>query len=154
MQHSASLTHKPSAILLLRFLLPILYQFDRKFSSAAGGLLPRLVEDRSIDESGVDGVGLWMTQNTSPADDVSCFLQPTQETVDAIETMSDSAGKRLVLMLNPQWRNVDDALDTYSRDDGVFGTFASFLGGKGNSLKRLEEMGFTSVYTFEGYGKF
>lgn len=59
--------------------------------------------------------------------------------------------KRLVLLLNPQWRNIDDALDTASRQGGVLGSFASFLGGKGNSLKKLENLGFESVYTIEGY---
>ena len=49
---------------------------------------PEMIEDRSVNESGVDGVGLWMTQNSDPADDVSCFVQPTQETVDVIEIIS------------------------------------------------------------------
>jgi|Transcript_1649 hypothetical protein len=123
----------------------------KKFAPTEGNLPPRLVEDRSVDDSGVDGIGLWMSQNTSPADDVSCFVQPSQETVDAVETISKQAGDRLVMLLNPQWRNVDDALDTASKQSGVFGSFASFLGGKGNSLRRLEEMGFDNVYTIEGY---
>ena len=110
-----------------------------------------MIEDRSVDESGVDGVGLWMTQNRDPADDVSCFVQPTQETVDAIETISKQAGKRLVVILNPQWRNVDDALDSASKNGGPFGTLASFLGGKGGSLRRLEENGFQNTFTIEGY---
>ena len=104
-----------------------------------------------MDESGVDGVGLFVTQNASPEDDVSCFLQPTQETIDAVESISQQAGKRLVLLLNPQWRFVDDALDSASRSDGFLGTMASFLGGKGNSLKRLEAEGYQIVFTLEGY---
>jgi hypothetical protein len=56
-----------------------------------------------------------------------------------------------VTLLNPQWRIADDALDSASRSDGVFGNIASFLGGKGGSLKRLDAMGFESTFTLEGY---
>jgi hypothetical protein len=94
---------------------------------------------------------LWITQGASPGDDVSCFVQPTQETVDAIESISDQAGSRLVTLMNPQWRITDDALDTASRSEGVLGSFASFLGGKGGSLRRLEALGFENTYVLEGY---
>lgn len=104
-----------------------------------------------MDESGVDGVGLWMTQSVSAKDDVSCFVQPSQETIEAIESIAAQAGDRLVALVNPQWRNVDDALDSASRESGFMGQFASFLGGKGGVLKRLDEMGFESAYTLEGY---
>jgi hypothetical protein len=104
-----------------------------------------------VDESGVDGIGLWITQGASPEEDVSCFVQPTQETVDAVESISKQAGGRLVTLMNPQWRITDDALDKASRSEGVFGNLASFLGGKGGSLRRLDEMGFESVYILEGY---
>ena len=113
--------------------------------------MPKLEEDRSFDESGVDGVGLWVTLGATAADDVSCFVQPSQETIDGIEAISSQAGERPVALLNPQWRIVDDALDSASKQDGVFGQFASFLGGKGNSLRRLDAMGFESTYTLEGY---
>mmetsp|Transcript_29649 Transcript_29649/g.42059 ORF Transcript_29649/g.42059 Transcript_29649/m.42059 type:complete len:270 (+) Transcript_29649:844-1653(+) len=136
---------------LYRAAAPTCQEILRKFAKNEGGLPPRMVEDRSVDESGVDGVGLWMTQAPNAADDVSCFVQPTQETVDAIESISQQAGDRLVMMVNPQWRNVDDALDAASKDGGVFGNLASFLGGKGNSLKRLDNMGFQNVYVVEGY---
>ncbi|CAJ1943611.1 unnamed protein product [Cylindrotheca closterium] len=126
----------------------ILRQFTR---NAAGGVVPRLQEDRSVDESGVDGIGLWLTQGSTPADDVSCFVQPAQETVSAIESISQQAGSRLVTLMNPQWRITDDALDTASRSEGAWGTFASFLGGKGGSLRKLEELGFTNVFVMEGY---
>ena len=99
----------------------------------------------------MDGVGLWITQGASPKDDVSCFVQPSQETIDAIESISNQAGSRLVTLMNPQWRITDDALDKASRSEGVFGNLASFLGGKGNSLRRLEELGFDNVYVLEGY---
>jgi len=124
----------------------------RRYSrNAGGGVVPRLQEDRSVDESGVDGIGVWITQGASPEDDVSCFVQPSQETVDAIDSISSQAGKRLVALLNPQWRIADDALDSASRSDGVLGSIASFLGGKGGSLRRLDAMGFESTFTLEGY---
>ena len=124
---------------------------SRYSRNAGGGVVPRLQEDRSVDESGVDGIGVWITQGASPQDDVSCFVQPSQETVSAIEGISKQAGTRLVTLLNPQWRVVDDALDSASRSDSVFGKFASFLGGKGDSLRRLDSLGFESTYTLEGY---
>jgi len=136
---------------LYRAAAPTCQAILKRFSKNEGGIPPRMVEDRSIDESGVDGIGLWMSQNVSPADDVSCFVQPTQETIDAIERISSQAGKRLVSILNPQWRNVDDALDTASKESGFLGSLASFLGGKGNSLKRLDDLGYQNVFTVEGY---
>lgn len=139
---------------LYRAAAPTCQAILRKFAKNEGGIPPRMVVDRSIDESGVDGIGLWMSQNPSPADDVSCFVQPTQETIDSIERISSQAGKRLVCILNPQWRNVDDALDAASNQAGFLGSLASFLGGKGNSLKRLDDLGYQNVFTIEGYGTF
>lgn len=119
--------------------------------NAQGGVVPRLQEDRSFDESGVDGVGLWLTQGAAASDDVSCFVQPSQETISGIESISSQAGERMVALINPQWRIVDDALDAASKKEGIFGQVASFLGGKGNSLKRLEDIGFENIYILEGY---
>eukprot|EP00555_Chaetoceros_dichaeta_P004774 CAMPEP_0198256166 /NCGR_PEP_ID=MMETSP1447-20131203/6148_1 /TAXON_ID=420782 /ORGANISM="Chaetoceros dichaeta, Strain CCMP1751" /LENGTH=344 /DNA_ID=CAMNT_0043942743 /DNA_START=88 /DNA_END=1122 /DNA_ORIENTATION=+ len=125
----------------------------RRYSrNAGGGVVPRLREDRSIDETGVDGMGLWISEGTSSKEDVCCFVQPSQETVNSIEAISKEAGSdRLVVLMNPQWRITDDALDSYSRSEGMLGTLASFLGGKGNSIRRLEEIGFDSTYIIEGY---
>lgn len=136
---------------LYRSAEPTSREILRRLSGDVGGVPPKIIEDRSVDESGVDGVGLLMTQSRDPIDDISCFVQPLQETVGAIESISKQAGERLVVLVNPQWRNVDDALDAASRKEGVFGTFASFLGGKGNSLRRLDDAGFQNVYTIEGY---
>ena len=136
---------------LYRAAAPTCQAILRRFSRNEGGIPPRLIEDRSIDESGVDGIGLWMSQNASPAEDVSCFVQPTQETMDAMESISSQAGTRLVCLLNPQWRNVNDALDTASQESGFLGSLASFLGGKGNALKRLDILGYKNVFTVEGY---
>jgi|ERR1711957_321932 len=127
----------------------ILRRYSRK---VGGGLGPTLREDRSIDETGVDGMGLWFSEAPSSDDDVCCFVQPSQETVNSIENVSNSAGKdRLIVMMNPQWRITDDALDSYSRNDGILGNIAKFLGGKGDSIRRLEELGFESTYIIEGY---
>merc|ERR1719162_121704 len=125
----------------------------RRYSrNAQGGVVPRLQEDRSFDESGVDGVGLWLTQGATAADDVSCFVQPNQETIEGIEFITNQAGPdRVVVLMNPQWRIVDDALDSASKSGGVLGQFASFLGGKGGTLKRLDSMGFENIYVLEGY---
>jgi len=136
---------------LYRAALPSAKEILRKVGGEIGGLPPKLIEDRSIDESGVDGVGLLMTQSNNPKDDISCFVQPLQETVDAIENISAQAGQRLCVLMNPQWRNVDDALDSASKNEGIFGSLASFLGGKGTSLKRLEDAGYKEVYCIEGY---
>jgi hypothetical protein len=124
---------------------------SRYSRNAGGGVVPRLQEDRSVDESGVDGIGIWITQGSAPEDDVSCFVQPSQESIDAIESISGQAGKRLVALLNPQWRIADDALDKASKSEGAFGALASFLGGKGDALRRLDALGFESVYILEGY---
>jgi len=136
---------------LYRAALPSAKEILRRVGGEVGGLPPKLVEDRSIDESGVDGVGLLMTQSNDPKDDISCFVQPLQETVDAIVNISSQAGQRLCVLMNPQWRNVDDALDSYSKTEGIFGSLATFLGGKGESLKKLEDGGYKEVYTIEGY---
>lgn len=128
------------------------FSFHSRYSrNADGGVVPRLQEDRSVDDSGVDGIGLWLAQGATPKNDVSCFVQPSQETVSSIESISQQAGDRLVTLMNPQWRITDDALDSASRSEGVLGTFASFLGGKGGSLRKLEELGFTNVFVMEGY---
>jgi len=116
-----------------------------------GGVPPRIVEDRSIDESGVDGCGVLMTQSSSAKDDVSCFVQPTQEVIRTIESIAEQAGERLVMLVNPQWRNIDDALDSASKNGGIFGSVASFLGGKGSVLTKLDNLGFETAYCIEGY---
>lgn len=125
----------------------------RNLGGTVGGVPPTIAEDRSIDTSEVDGVGIFQSQvPNNPSKDICCFVQPLQETIGVIESISDQAGKdRLVLLLNPQWRTIDDALDTVSKQGGFMGSVANFLGGKGNSLKKLDDLGFSSVYTIEGY---
>ena len=168
-------------------------------TTATTGVPPRIYEDRSIDESGVDGIGLLYTQSRMNGDgderngvaargidvnnnrenfsgafgffgdnvslptlsekDMAIFIQPTQEVVDAIDRLStktvassiSATSQPLIALLNPQWRNVDDALDSASKSGGIVGAFASFLGGKGSVLKRLDELGYRPTYTLEGY---
>ena len=116
--------------------------------TSSAGLPPRITEDRSVDESGVDGVGLLQTDDQS----VTCWVQPTQENVDAVEETAEKVSKdQVVVLLNPQWRQVDDALDSASKGEGFLSNFASFLGGKGGTLKRMEAAGFQPVYSLEGY---
>ncbi|KAL9186181.1 hypothetical protein ACHAXT_005419 [Thalassiosira profunda] len=147
-------------------------------TTKATGVPPTIVEDRSIDDSGVDGVGLLYTQSgggevattieekggfgffgesvklpTLAETDLCAFVQPSQEVVDVIDDLSSksASAKPLIALLNPQWRNVDDALDSASKSGGVVGAFASFLGGKGSVLRRLDELGYRPTYTLEGY---
>ena len=156
---------------LYRACAPTAQRILRQVFRDNGGVPPRIFEDRTVDESGVDGIGrLWIrtgttTQSQEYQDDVHCFVQPSQETISSIEStvlqqeqqkkqdqdQTIGNGRRLVALVNPQWRTVDDALDAASRQDTMFGALASFLGGKGNSLKRLDDMGFENVYTLEGY---
>ena len=50
-----------------------------------------------------------------------------------------------------KWREVDDALDSASRGETPFAKLASFLGGKGGSLKRLDTLGYETTFVLEGY---
>ncbi len=130
---------------------PLAESVLRGVTANPAGLPPRVREDRSVDESGVDGVGLFMTECADPSEDAIAFVQPSQETIDAVRDLSGQAKDRLVMMMNPQWRDVDDALDTASKSGGIFASLAGFLGGKGGTLKTLDELNFKPTYTFEGY---
>ena len=105
---------------LYRACAPVCEQILRGVTSNAGGLPPRVTEDRSIDESGVDGVGLFITECSDPKEDATCFCQPTQEVIGPIESITSQAKDRLIMLMNPQWRDVDDALDTFSKDNDSF----------------------------------
>jgi len=134
---------------LYRAAAPTCEKILRQLTSQSG-LPPRINEDRSVDESGVDGVGLFTTDDGGS---VQCFVQPTQELVDdyVVDASQKASDDQLVILLNPQWRQVDDALDSASQGEGFLSGLASFLGGKGATLKRLKEAGFRPVYTLEGY---
>ena len=134
---------------LYRAAAPTCEKMLRQLTSQSG-LPPRINEDRSVDESGVDGVGLFTTEDGGS---IQCFVQPTQELVDdyVVDASQKASDDQLVILLNPQWRQVDDALDSASQGEGFLSGLASFLGGKGATLKRLKEAGFRPVYTLEGY---
>ena len=103
-----------------------------------------------MDESGVDGVSLLKSENADGTP-VKCFIQPSQETVeDYVDAEAQKPG--MVVLLNPQWRVTDDWFDGVSKtNEGWFGKVAGFLGGKGDTLRRLGELEFESVYNLEGY---
>lgn len=165
---------------LYRAASPTVKDIIRQLANDGTGIPTKIVEDRNIDESGVDGLGLLYTQigkdivekkeeeeekgggfgnffgeqfalPTLSKEDLCVFVQPSQEVIDSIETLSTDNEGSLIALVNPQWRNVDDALDSASKNDNVFGAFASFLGGKGSALRRLDSLGFTNTYTLEGY---
>jgi hypothetical protein len=106
------------------------------------------------DDGGFGFFGQTISLPTLAENDMCMVVQPTQEVLDVVETLSNSASSEpspLIALLNPQWRNVDDALDSASKSDNVFGAFASFLGGKGSALRKLESLGYKSTFTLEGY---
>jgi hypothetical protein len=75
----------------------------------------------------MSGIGIWIMQGLAPEADVSCFVQPSQESSAAVEMR---AGKRLVTLLNLQCRITNNALDKASWSKVAFGALASFLLGK------------------------
>ena len=78
---------------------------------------PSLREQR-LDVSGVDGESLLVAEGESPKNDASLFIQPSSEIQKTIESVCAAAGPRLVLTLNPQFRDVDDTLDFLSNANG------------------------------------
>jgi len=171
---------------LYRAAAPAARDLLRRLSATTGGVPPRVVEDRAVDPSGVDGVGLVYTRSGTTGSDgdgtataadgggeeggfsglfraaaalpdlaageAGVFVQPSQEVAADIDALSTrTAASDLVALLNPQWRDVDDALDSASKSGGLVGAFASFLGGKGSVLRRLDELGYRPTFTLEGY---
>jgi hypothetical protein len=135
---------------LYRSAAPTAQQMVRSLSNDVAGVPLRIMEDRTIDESGVDGIGIIATADQS----IVCYVQPTQEIVDEyVNAALQEAKERVLVLLNPQWRQVNDALDeaSTSNTNPFLSSFASFLGGKGNTLKRIKEAGYVPVYTLEGY---
>ena len=135
---------------LYRSAAPTAQQMVRSLSNNIAGVPLRIVEDRTIDESGVDGIGTISTADKS----IVCYVQPTQEIVDDyVNAALQQSKERLLILLNPQWRQVNDALDEASTSNAnpFLSSLASFLGGKGNTLKRIQEAGYIPVYTLEGY---
>lgn len=130
---------------------PVVKDWLKMLSPNAAGLPPRLVEQR-LDESGVDGEALWSSQCASAADDISMLVQPSVEVESAIRQVCESAGSRLVVMVNPQYRESDDTLDYISKSGGFFSSVAGFLGGKAKFVKMLdEEIGFVDTFSLQSF---
>ena len=79
-------------------------------------------------------------------------MQPSVECSSAISQVCGSAGKRLVVMVNPQYRESDDTLDYISKSGGFFSSVAGFLGGKAKFVKMLdEELGFVDTFSLQSF---
>jgi hypothetical protein len=129
---------------------PLTRDLVRALSFSAGGVAPRLKEQR-LDRSGVDGEGLWTSECVSASDDVSALVQPSSEQLKNIEAVCQSASGRLVLMINPQYRDSDDTMDFLAGKGGLFGSMANFLGGKAKFVGALDELGFQTTFALEAY---
>ncbi len=110
-----------------------------------------VTREQRIDASGVDGISLWLSQLPSPRDDVSAFCQPSPESVDAVRQVCSSAGPRLVLLVNPQWRETRDAYDTLGGRGGLLGRVGNFLGGTSGAQAALADLGFEDVYLVQQF---
>ena len=78
----------------------------------------------------MDGESLLVAEGESARNDASLFIQPSSEIQKTIESVCAAAGPRLVLTLNPQFRDVDDTLDFLAKKTGLLGSIGGFLGGK------------------------
>eukprot|EP00282_Hemiselmis_andersenii_P016921 CAMPEP_0114136034 /NCGR_PEP_ID=MMETSP0043_2-20121206/14997_1 /TAXON_ID=464988 /ORGANISM="Hemiselmis andersenii, Strain CCMP644" /LENGTH=330 /DNA_ID=CAMNT_0001229757 /DNA_START=161 /DNA_END=1153 /DNA_ORIENTATION=- len=141
----------PGGIMQLFFACsPITRAFLRRLSSTAGGVGAKCTEQR-LDESGVDGVSLWTAQAEKASDDMFAFCQPNGEALDAVEQVCKSAGPRLVLLINPQWRETMDSYDELGNKDGLLGAFGRFLGGTTGDRKKVADLGFKDTYLIQEY---
>ena len=129
---------------------PLVRDLVKKLSPPAGGVPARLKEQR-LDISGVDGEGLWTSECASAADDVSALVQPSSEQLSNIQAICKSANGRLVLMVNPQYRDSDDTMDFIASKGGFFGSMATFLGGKAKFVQALDDLGFETTFALEQY---
>lgn len=117
---------------LLRACTPTLTDIMTELSPTyrTTGVPPSILEDRSIDESGVDGVSILYTSMGSGAntkqssdgggffggflgdfsppslsdDDVCVFVQPTQEIIESVSSISSTSNDALIALVNPQVR--------------------------------------------------
>jgi len=129
---------------------PLVRELLRQLSTEVAGVPPALREQR-IDASGVDGESVWFAQSSQPQDDGVAFVQPMAESIATIRKLSNEAGGRPLLLVNPQWKERDDPLDALSRKEGLLGMMGNFMGGKAAMEAELNEMGFTDVYTLAEY---
>lgn len=125
---------------------PLTRNLLRRLNDAA----PQLKEQR-LDESGVDGISLWMAQYSNAREDISAFVQPNTEIMDSVAEVCKSAGPRLVLIVNPQWRETADGYDLLGSKDGLLGKIGNFLGGTAGARKEIKDLGFEDTYLIQQY---
>mmetsp|Transcript_8006 Transcript_8006/g.23889 ORF Transcript_8006/g.23889 Transcript_8006/m.23889 type:complete len:318 (-) Transcript_8006:20-973(-) len=131
---------------------PLTRDLLRKVGEArsAAGATPRVSEQR-IDASGVDGEALMVAEAESPREDASAFIQPSAENQKQIEAVCDAAGPRLVLSVNPQFRDADDTLDFLAKQTGLLGGLGGFLGGKAAFTSKLDSLGFQDTFSLQEF---
>ena len=117
---------------------------------AEGGAAPTVREQR-IDASGVDGEALMVAEASEARLDASAFVQPSLETQRKIEEVCGAAGPRLVLMVNPQFRDSDDTLDFLASKAGFLGQLGGFLGGKAQFVQKMDDLGFADVFSLQEF---
>jgi len=130
---------------------PLVRDLLRRLSTETAGVPPALTEQR-LDPSGVDGEAVWFAQSSRPQDDAVGLVQPSAERMTTIRKLSNEAGSRPVLLVNPQWEERDDPLDALSRKGGWQGALGNVLGGKAQMETELKEvLKFVDVYTLAEY---
>lgn len=129
---------------------PLAQDLLRRLSTEVAGVPPALSEQR-LDESGVDGESMWFAQSKQAKDDAYALVQPSSERLETIRKMSADAGDRLLMLVNPQWKERDDPLDALSRKGGLIGALGNFMGGKAALEAELKSSGFVDVYTLAEY---
>ena len=97
---------------------PLVRDLLRRISTEVAGVPPALTEQR-LDESGVDGESVWFAQSNAAKDDCVGLVQPSAERLETIRTLSAQSGERLLMLVNPQWKERDDPLDALSRKAGL-----------------------------------
>ena len=128
-----------------------LIAFEEGSSETSGCDAAPTVREQRLDASGVDGEALMVAEAAEARLDASAFVQPSLETQKAIEDVAAAAGPRLVLMVNPQFRDSDDTLDFLASKAGFLGQLGGFLGGKAQFTKRMDELGFVDVFSLQEY---
>ena len=125
---------------------PLTKDLMKMISEDIAGLPPSMKEQR-LDESGVDGESVWMAESSERENDALALVQPSSERLPQIRQFNKDAGKRPILLVNPQWKERDDPLDALSRKGGFLGAIGNFMGGKAALQAELyEDIGFIDVY--------
>ena len=131
---------------------PLVRNLMSRLVTETAGVPPTLSEQR-LDESGVDGESVWFAQSQKAADDCVGLVQPSTERLTTIKKLSADCGPgRLLMLVNPQWKERDDPLDALSRKGGFLGALGSVLGGNAQQEVELKEtLGFVETYTLVEY---